>query len=128
MKIFLWKKRRFRLRWDSSPGLSIAGRRKTRLESQRSRKRLFFSRKIFKFFNVRFLINENNYAQLRHFGRKKYNSYLLDSHTLVQHNMLLAHFWNRDTVIQPIALSMLVRLLDGPLYQTRISAPVTTKV
>ena len=24
-KIFLWKKRRFRLRWDSSPGLSIAG-------------------------------------------------------------------------------------------------------
>ena len=26
LKIFLWKKRRFRLRWDSSPGLSIAGR------------------------------------------------------------------------------------------------------
>ena len=26
-KIFLWKKRRFRLRWDSSPGLSIAGSR-----------------------------------------------------------------------------------------------------
>ena len=25
-EIFLWKKRRFRLRWDSSPGLSIAGR------------------------------------------------------------------------------------------------------
>ena len=25
-KIFLWKKRRFRLRWDSSPGLSNAGR------------------------------------------------------------------------------------------------------
>ena len=24
LKIFLWKKRRFRLRWDSSPGLSIA--------------------------------------------------------------------------------------------------------
>ena len=24
-EIFLWKKRRFRLRWDSSPGLSIAG-------------------------------------------------------------------------------------------------------
>ena len=26
LKIFLWKKWRFRLRWDSSPGLSIAGR------------------------------------------------------------------------------------------------------
>ena len=26
MKIFLWKRRRFRLRWDSSPGHSIAGR------------------------------------------------------------------------------------------------------
>ena len=26
LKIFLWKKRRFRLRWDSSSGLSIAGR------------------------------------------------------------------------------------------------------
>ena len=26
LKIFPWKKRRFRLRWDSSPGLSIAGR------------------------------------------------------------------------------------------------------
>ena len=25
-EIFLWKKRRFRLRWDSSPGLSIAVR------------------------------------------------------------------------------------------------------
>ena len=25
-KIYLWKKRRFRLRWDSSPGLLIAGR------------------------------------------------------------------------------------------------------
>ena len=25
LEIFLWKKRRFRLRWDSSPGLSIAG-------------------------------------------------------------------------------------------------------
>ena len=24
-EIFLWKKSRFRLRWDSSPGLSIAG-------------------------------------------------------------------------------------------------------
>ena len=27
MKIFLWKKRRFRLRWDSSPGLSIASKK-----------------------------------------------------------------------------------------------------
>ena len=26
LKIFLWKKRHFRLRWDSSPGPSIAGR------------------------------------------------------------------------------------------------------
>ena len=28
LKIFLWKKRRFRLRWDSSPDLSIAGMKK----------------------------------------------------------------------------------------------------
>ena len=45
MKIFLWKKWRFRLRWDSSPGL----------ESQRSRKRHFFHRKIFKFFKYSIL-------------------------------------------------------------------------
>ena len=25
-EIFLWKKRRFRLRWDTSPGLSIAAK------------------------------------------------------------------------------------------------------
>ena len=41
LKIFLWKKRRFRLRWDSSSGLSIA---------QRSRKRLFSTERFFKFF------------------------------------------------------------------------------
>ena len=44
-EIFLWKKRRFRLRWDSSPSFSIAGRL-LGLESQRSQKRLFFHRKI----------------------------------------------------------------------------------
>ena len=32
-EIFLWKKRRFQLRWDSSPGLSIAGSNPSAVES-----------------------------------------------------------------------------------------------
>ena len=33
LKILPWKKRRFRLRWDSSPGLSIAGSNPSAVES-----------------------------------------------------------------------------------------------
>ena len=84
-EIFLWKKRRFRLRWDSSRGLSIVGRllqtcgagdvgrqcssvgqssrpaiKRLGIEFQRSRKGLFSkSSKDFKFF--KFVINFSLY-------------------------------------------------------------------
>ena len=51
------EKRRFRMRWDSSPGRSRLAIERPGLESQRSRKLLFFPQKDFKFLNLN--VNDN---------------------------------------------------------------------
>ena len=66
--IFVWKKKRFRLRWDSSPGFSIAGavdRQSAVLEFEPSAKTSFFPEKNFKFFKIWIYLHYLRYESLK---------------------------------------------------------------
>ena len=59
LKIFLWKKIRFRLRWDSSPDLTIAGRlQKFQTQLINLKKHYFSWKKIYPFHFISFDVKD----------------------------------------------------------------------